>query len=93
MNNFLRRLKYWLHKPAGTHCRGICLNCKWFELCVKDTATAPEPIKIGKWTEYQMPMPEEYRCTICKSRFECPAYNTGVIFPCAYFKEESHGKT
>lgn len=89
MKDFLRRLRHWLKKPAGTHCNGFCLTCKWFNLCSDETK--PESIKIGKWTEYQMPMPEEYRCTICESRYECPAYNTGVIFPCAYFKEEHHG--
>lgn len=40
-----------------------------------------------------MPLPKEFRCCICKSKWDCPAFNTGVISPCAYFKEEQHGKT
>lgn len=33
----------------------------------------------------------EFRCCICKDRNECPAYNTGVVFPCEHFEEEKHG--
>lgn len=33
------------------------------------------------------PEPEEHRCDKCKERDICPAYNTGVIYPCPYYKE------
>lgn len=33
----------------------------------------------------------EFRCSICRDRNECPAYNSGVAYPCAHFKEESNG--
>lgn len=35
----------------------------------------------------QKPEPEEHRCGSCKKRDICPAYNTGVIYPCPYYKE------
>ena len=28
--------------------------------------------------------PEEYRCGDCAERLECPAYSTGVCYPCPY---------
>lgn len=34
---------------------------------------------------------EEYRCKICKEQGVCPAFETGVIYPCPYFKEDDHG--
>lgn len=86
MRNLIRRLRHWLRKPDGKNCRGFCLECKWFELCIQDTAPELQHPELE-----HMPLPTEYRCCICDSRFECPAYNTGVIFPCAYFKEEHHG--
>lgn len=86
MKNFLRRLRHWLRKPTSKNCDGICLICNWFEICVKDTT--PE-LKHQDQPEHT-PYPKEFRCTFCKSRYECPAYNTGVVFPCAYFKEEHH---
>ena len=38
-----------------------------------------------------MPMPKEFRCCICYRRDICPAYDTGVLFPCPHYKEEEHG--
>lgn len=32
--------------------------------------------------------PEERRCGKCKEKGTCPAYNTGVLDPCPYYKEE-----
>ena len=31
---------------------------------------------------------EETRCVKCKKRDLCPAYDTGVIYPCPYYKED-----
>ena len=42
--------------------------------------------------EQPIPLPTEFRCCICQSRNDCPAYETGVIFPCPYFKEERNGQ-
>ena len=39
--------------------------------------------------EQPIPLPTEFRCCICQSRHECPAYETGVIFPCTYFKKDT----
>lgn len=34
----------------------------------------------------------EGRCGICKERESCPAFETGVAYPCRYFEvEEEHG--
>ena len=36
---------------------------------------------------------EEDRCRICGKRTSCPAYKTGVIYPCPHFREEeANGK-
>ena len=35
---------------------------------------------------------EEHRCWFCKSWADCPACDTGVIYPCPYFKEEDYGE-
>ncbi len=34
---------------------------------------------------------EEDRCRSCKEQVACPAFDTGVVYPCLYFKEEKHG--
>lgn len=34
--------------------------------------------------------PEEPRCKFCKAKTTCPAYDTGVIYPCPHFCEEEH---
>ena len=31
----------------------------------------------------------ETRCRICADREACPAYETGVTYPCAHYKEEN----
>lgn len=33
------------------------------------------------------PKQTEFRCGICQSRHDCPAYCTGVIYPCPHFNE------
>jgi len=36
---------------------------------------------------------QETRCHTCQEGPECPGYDTGVIYPCPYYrKEKSHGK-
>ena len=35
---------------------------------------------------------EEYRCKTCKQKTYCPAYDTGVCYPCPYYKEDDHGE-
>lgn len=89
MKNFLSRLRHWLRKPASTNCHEFCPTCKHFKLCMMETA--PEMVHQNQ-PEY-MPMPKEFRCCICQSRNDCPAYDTGVIFPCTYFKEVEHHGT
>lgn len=32
--------------------------------------------------------PQETRCRICAERKDCPAFDTGVIYPCPYYREE-----
>lgn len=32
---------------------------------------------------------EETRCRYCHERETCPAFDTGVLYPCPYFKEEA----
>ncbi len=35
---------------------------------------------------------EETRCRRCQEREICPAFETGVLYPCPYFEEEvDHG--
>ena len=36
---------------------------------------------------------EEDRCHFCKERAKCPAFDTGVLYPCPYFKKEDHHGT
>lgn len=51
------------------------------------------------WIERKMKRSEkiakqtlEQRCQHCQEGPECPGYNTGVIYPCEYYKErEEHG--
>lgn len=31
---------------------------------------------------------EEYRCKSCKAKSNCPAFETGVAFPCQYYLKE-----
>jgi len=31
---------------------------------------------------------EEKRCYRCRERETCPAFDTGVLYPCPYFEEE-----
>ena len=33
--------------------------------------------------------PVEHRCDVCVQRKDCPAYDTGVSYPCPYFQEQS----
>lgn len=79
MRYLLNRLRHW----AG----GLLFDIKY------KLGIAKEDIDFVTCNKNDQPSnsePKEFRCTICESRFECPAYNTGVIFPCAYFKEESY---
>ena len=39
------------------------------------------------------PEKEEHRCQVCVERESCPAFETGVAYPCRYFEEEKeHGQ-
>ena len=70
----LRQLlhRIWHWIQPGKHCRAFCPTCEFFQDC--------------EWeTKHQN---EEYRCEICKDWDSCPAYKTGVIYPCPYFKME-----
>lgn len=40
--------------------------------------------KVEIWKDTQ----GEQRCQHCRSRETCPAYDTGVSYPCKYFDEE-----
>lgn len=31
---------------------------------------------------------EEDRCHFCRSQATCPAFDTGVLYPCPYFEKE-----
>lgn len=35
---------------------------------------------------------EEDRCRDCGERETCPAYDTGVIYPCPHYRREEDGK-
>lgn len=43
--------------------------------------------KLAKYGIYPTKQKEHW-CGRCKEQAECPAYNTGVIYPCPYYKEE-----
>lgn len=79
----LERLRHWLKGPRELHCRHFCPTCSMYERCVED---------LKKEELEELPMPEEFRCCICYRRDICPAYDTGVLFPCPHYKEEEHGK-
>ena len=83
MKNFMQRLQHWLRGPGELHCRHFCPTCSMYDRCVED-------LKREKLE--QLKMPEEFRCCICDQREDCPANDTGVVFPCPYYKEEEHGK-
>ncbi len=34
---------------------------------------------------------EEDRCHFCKDQAACPAFDTGVLYPCPYFEEDRYG--
>ena len=38
--------------------------------------------------------PEDHRCCICQNKEECPAFDSGVLFPCPHFKlkEDNHAE-
>lgn len=55
-----------------------CENCFFYRGCV-DCALAG--------TEYCAGEKTENRCHKCTEQKECPAYDTGVIYPCPYFRE------
>ena len=55
-----------------------CENCWHYKGC-SDCALAG--------TEYCAGEKTENRCHKCTEQKECPAYDTGVIYPCPYFKE------
>ena len=80
MKNFLHPLRHKLGSLIFDikYRLGIAKEGKDFITCGQDQ---PE----------HMPLPTEFRCCICQSRHDCPAFETGVIFPCTYFKEEHHG--
>ena len=80
MKNFLYRLQHWA---------GSLLFVVKYKLGI--AKEGEDFFTYGSRVPEHMPYPKEFRCEFCKSRYECPAYNTGVIFPCAYFKEEHHG--
>lgn len=75
----LRQLlrRIWHWVQPDKHCNAFCPTCEFFQDC--------------EWeTQHQN---EEYRCEICKSQDVCPAFDSGVIYPCPYFKEDDHGTT
>ncbi len=71
----------------------------------RDSKTFGEPMndlsgkRLLEFIETQMALgravhiqPEETRCRRCQERETCPAFDTGVVYPCPYFKEETdHG--
>lgn len=60
----------------GKHCWKFCPGCEFFDDCEWETQHEGE----------------EYRCEICLIQDVCPAFNTGVIYPCPHFEEVKHGK-
>ena len=42
-----------------------------------------------KWAAKKAGENVEQRCQHCQEGRECPGYNTGVIYPCEYYKEKS----
>ena len=37
-------------------------------------------------TKHTLPKREEERCPVCGERENCPAYESGVLYPCPYYK-------
>lgn len=47
--------------------------------------------KLKQYIKHNYPV--ENRCSTCVLANECPAYNTGIIYPCEHYREvESHGE-
>ena len=42
-----------------------------------------------KWAAKKAGENVEQRCQHCQEGPECPGYDTGVIYPCEYYKEKS----
>lgn len=69
----------------------VCLSiCCW----IQDRINKRQQLEIRELKRLvQKNFPEEPRCKICKAKEKCPAYETGVIYPCPYFNEEdSYGQ-
>lgn len=64
--------RLWHWIQPGKHCSAFCPTCEYFQDCERET-------------QHQN---EEYRCEICRIQDECPAYDTGVLYPCPHFEED-----
>lgn len=44
----------------------------------------------SKIKELQAKIAIEQRCNTCEAKYECPAYDTGVIYPCPHYEDQNH---
>lgn len=85
MMDLLRRLRHWIRKPKDKYCHEFCPTCKYFQICIQDIGD--REVLHQNHTK-RITYPVEFRCSVCKNQNVCPAYYTGVIFPCPYFTKE-----
>lgn len=48
--------------------------------------------KLEEFKSYLHSINEEHRCNYCEDRDNCPAYMSGVLFPCPGYKEANDGE-
>lgn len=64
----------------------ICVGFLGREL--KKQRSLIEDLKAGKFDEaVHSHMNVEQRCQHCRDKDECPAYDSGVLYPCGYYQE------
>lgn len=70
----------------------VLLACSNIMTCCKVSEQEKRIKQLEKFNSYLHSSNEEHRCNYCEDRDNCPAYMTGVLFPCPGYKEADDGK-
>ena len=60
--------------------------------CYKVSKQEKRIQQLEKFNSYLHSSNEEHRCNYCEDRDNCPAYMSGVLFPCPGYKEADNGE-
>lgn len=74
---------------SGLLCLALCCLFQQWQLTKQHRRI--EDLEDWKY-DVCTPARTEKRCDKCADKETCPGYDTGVIYPCPYFKEDHHGE-